>query len=85
MSFQPGDQILQICHRTVDFYRIGATKSIILEGENKNIQGNCISSACESVYCESYYFYCEKPVCMRCRVTQFAREGVGLCPFRVHA
>ena len=54
MSFQPGDQILQICHRTVDFYRIGATKSIILEGENKNIRGNCISSACESVYCEIF-------------------------------
>ena len=30
----------------------------------------------------SYYYYCEKPVCMRCRITQFARERVGLCPFR---
>ena len=23
-----------------------------------------------------------QPVCMRCRITQFARERVGLCPFR---
>ena len=30
----------------------------------------------------SYYFYCEKPVCMKCRIIQFARESVGLCPFR---
>ena len=30
----------------------------------------------------SYYYYCEKPVCMRCRITQFVRERVGLCPFR---
>ena len=29
----------------------------------------------------SYYYYCEKPVCMRCRITQFARASVGLCPF----
>ena len=30
----------------------------------------------------SYCCYCEKLVCMRCTVTQFARESVGLCPFR---
>ena len=29
----------------------------------------------------SYYYYCEKPVCMRCRIIQFARASVGLCPF----
>ena len=29
----------------------------------------------------SYYYSCGKPVCMRCRITQFARAGVGLCPF----
>ena len=29
----------------------------------------------------SYNYYCEKPVCMRYTVTQFARESVGLCPF----
>ena len=29
----------------------------------------------------SYYYYCEKPVCMRCRITQFARARVGLCSF----
>ena len=28
----------------------------------------------------SYYYYCEKPICMRCTVTQLARESVGLCP-----
>ena len=27
-------------------------------------------------------YYCEKPLCMRCTVTQFVRESVGLCPFR---
>ena len=26
-------------------------------------------------------YYCEKPVCMRYTVIQFARESVGLCPF----
>ena len=26
--------------------------------------------------------HCEKPVCLRYTVTQFARESVGLCPFR---
>ena len=26
--------------------------------------------------------HCETPVSMRCTVTQFARESVGLCPFR---
>ena len=26
-------------------------------------------------------YYCEKPVCMRCRIKQFARESVGLFPF----
>ena len=30
----------------------------------------------------SYYYYCEKPMCMRCTVTQLARESVGLCPLR---
>ena len=30
----------------------------------------------------SYYYYCEKPVCMRYTVTQFARESVWLWPFR---
>ena len=30
----------------------------------------------------SYYYYCEKPICMRCTVTQLARESVGLCPLR---
>ena len=29
----------------------------------------------------SYYYYCEKPVCLRYRITQFARASVGLCPF----
>ena len=29
----------------------------------------------------SYYYYCEKPVCIRCRITQFARAVVRLCPF----
>ena len=28
----------------------------------------------------SYYCYCEKPICMRCTVTQLARESVGPCP-----
>ena len=28
----------------------------------------------------SYYYYCEKPICMRCTVTQLAHESVGLCP-----
>ena len=27
-------------------------------------------------------YYCEKPICMGCTVTQLARESVGLCPFR---
>ena len=31
----------------------------------------------------SYHYYCEKPICMRCIVTQLARESVGLCPLRV--
>ena len=30
----------------------------------------------------NYYYYCEKQVCMRCTVTQFARESVGLRSFR---
>ena len=30
----------------------------------------------------SYSYDCEQPVCMRCTVTQFARENVRLCPFR---
>ena len=29
----------------------------------------------------NYYYYCEKPVCMRRTVTQFACESVGLCSF----
>ena len=29
-----------------------------------------------------YYYHCEKPVCIRYTVIQFARENVGLCPFR---
>ena len=29
----------------------------------------------------SYYYYCEKPICMRCRITQFADTSVRLCPF----
>ena len=28
-----------------------------------------------------YYYCCEKPVCLRCRITQFARARVRLCPF----
>ena len=28
----------------------------------------------------SYYYYCKKPICMRCTVTQLAHESVGLCP-----
>ena len=28
----------------------------------------------------SYYYYCAKPICMRCTVTQLARESVGFCP-----
>ena len=29
----------------------------------------------------SYYYYYEKSGCMRCTVTQFTRESVGLWPF----
>ena len=29
----------------------------------------------------SYYYYCKNPVCMICKITQFARASVGLCPF----
>ena len=28
----------------------------------------------------SHYYYCEKTICMRCTVTQLARESVVLCP-----
>ena len=36
----------------------------------------------EVFICSSYSYYCEKPICMRCTVTQLARESVGLAPFR---
>ena len=29
----------------------------------------------------SYYCYCEKPVCQRWRIKQFAQASVGLCSF----
>ena len=29
----------------------------------------------------SYYYYYEKSGCMRCTVTQFTRESIGLWPF----
>ena len=29
---------------------------------------------------EATVYYCEKPICMRCNVTQLARESVGLGP-----
>ena len=37
----------------MDFCRIGARKSN-LPGKNENIQGRCIPSACQSVYCEIF-------------------------------
>ena len=31
-------------------------------------------------YVQVTIYHCEKPICMRCTVTQLARESVGLCP-----
>ena len=53
VSCQPINQIRQICLRTLDFYRIGTRKSIG-QDKNENIQGQCIPSACESVYSEIF-------------------------------
>ena len=33
-----------------------------------------------SSYVQVTIYHCEKPICMRCTVTQLARENVGLCP-----
>ena len=33
-----------------------------------------------SSYVQVTIYHCEKPICMRCTVTQLARESVGLCP-----
>ena len=35
-----------------------------------------------SSYVQVTIYHCEKPICMRCTMTQLARESVGLCPFR---
>ena len=33
-----------------------------------------------SSYVQVTICHCEKPICMRCTVTQLAHESVGLCP-----
>ena len=41
-----------------------------------------MDDSCVSKKTTFFLRHCEKPVCMRCTVTQFAREIVGLCSFR---
>ena len=49
--------------------------------KDKGLFRELVTKRNSSSYVQVYY-YCEKPICMKCTVTQLARESVGLCPFR---
>ena len=48
--------------------------------EDKSLFKDLVSKGNRSSYVQVTIYHCEKPICMRCTVTQLARESVGLCP-----